>query len=114
MKTHSQIGFDMLKNSKQKLLQKAAIVAHQHHENWDGTGYPQKIKGEEIHIYGRISALADVFDALGSDRVYKKAWNDEKIFNFIKEQRGKKFDPTLVDIFFKHFKEIDDVRKKFN
>ena len=67
------LGYDMLKNSHRSLLQLAATVAYEHHEKWDGSGYPQGLKGEEIHIAGRITALADVFDALGSDRVYKKS-----------------------------------------
>ena len=66
--------------------------------------------GENIHIYGRITALADVFDALGSDRVYKEAWNDEKIFNLFKEEKGKHFDPILVDIFFEHLDEFLEIR----
>jgi response regulator RpfG family c-di-GMP phosphodiesterase len=65
----------------------AAIVAYEHHEKWDGSGYPRGLKEEEIHIFGRITAIADVFDALGSDRVYKKAWEDESIFNLFKEER---------------------------
>ncbi len=68
MDTHAQLGYDMLKLSKRPLLKCAATVAYEHHEKWDGTGYPRKLKGEEINIYGRITALADVFDALGSDR----------------------------------------------
>ena len=88
----------------------AAIVAKEHHEKWDGTGYPDKKVGEEIHIYGRITALADVFDALGSARVYKPAWDDEKIFALFKEERGKHFDPKLVDIFFEHLDEFLHVR----
>jgi ribonuclease BN (tRNA processing enzyme) len=71
------------------------------------------LQKEDIHIYGRITALADVFDALGSDRVYKKAWDDDRIFKLIKEQRGKHFDPKLVDVFFENLQEILDVREKF-
>jgi len=114
MKTHATLGYNMLKDSKQKLLQLASIVAHQHHENWDGSGYPLGLQGEEIHIYGRITAIADVFDALGSDRVYKKAWDDDQLFSFLKEQRGKKFDPNLVDLFFEHLDEIKEIRKKYS
>ena len=110
MDTHAQIGYDMLKMSNRTLLKTAATVAYEHHEKWDGTGYPNRLKGEEIHLYGRITALADVFDALGSDRVYKKAWNDEKIFNLFKEERGTHFDPRLVDIFFDNLDEFLSVR----
>jgi response regulator RpfG family c-di-GMP phosphodiesterase len=117
MNTHSQLGYDMLKHSNRPLLKCAATVAYEHHEKWDGTGYPRKLKGEEIHIYGRITALADVFDALGSDRCYKKAWDDERIFNLFKEERGKHFDPKLIDIFFEHLDEFlkirEDLKDKF-
>jgi|UPI0005C97B70 HD-GYP domain-containing protein (c-di-GMP phosphodiesterase class II) len=113
MDTHAKLGFDMLKHSKRALVKCAATVAYEHHEKWDGTGYPRKLKGEEIHIYGRITALADVFDALGSDRCYKKAWKDERIFNLFKEERGKHFDPKLVDIFFEHLDEFLNIREKF-
>jgi response regulator RpfG family c-di-GMP phosphodiesterase/ribonuclease BN (tRNA processing enzyme) len=114
MNTHAELGYNMIKNSQRPLLKAAAIVAHQHHEKWDGTGYPQGLKGKEIDIYGRITAVADVFDALGSDRVYKKAWQDEKIFKLFKEERAKQFDPQLVDLFFEHLDEILLVREKFS
>ena len=110
MDTHAKLGFDMTKNSDKPLFKAAAIVAHQHHEKWDGSGYPKGLKGEDIHIYGRITAVADVFDALGTDRVYKAAWSDEKIFNFFKEERGKHFDPTLIDLFFDNLDEILNIR----
>jgi response regulator RpfG family c-di-GMP phosphodiesterase len=113
MKTHSSLGYQMLKNSKREILQTAAIVAHTHHEQWNGNGYPKSLKGEEIHIYGRITAIADVFDALGSDRCYKKAWEDEKIFDLIRNGSGEHFDPTLVKIFFDHLDEFLAVREKF-
>ena len=113
MKTHSTLGYNMLKNSDKPIIKAAAIVAREHHEKWDGTGYPRKLKGEEIHIFGRITAVADVFDALGSNRVYKKAWKDEDIFNFLKEQKGKHFEPKLIDIFFENFEEFDKIRKEF-
>jgi len=110
MKEHCITGYEMLKNSNRPLLQIASLVSLEHHEKWDGSGYPKGLKGEEIHIYGRITAIADVFDALGSDRCYKKAWNDEKIFEFFKEQKGKHFDPKLVDIFFENLDEFLKIR----
>jgi len=113
MDTHATLGYDMLKNSQRELLCLAATVAYEHHEKWDGTGYPQGLKGEEINIAGRITALADVFDALGSDRVYKKAWDDERIFTLFKEERGKHFDPKLIDIFFENLDEFLKVRVQF-
>lgn len=110
MDTHAQLGYEMLKHSNRSLLKAASIVAYEHHEKYNGTGYPNKIKGEDIHIYGRITALADVFDALGSDRVYKKAWDDEKIFNLFKEERGEHFDPKLIDIFFENLDQFLEIR----
>lgn len=110
MDTHAMMGYEMLKHSNRPLLKMAAIVAKEHHEKWNGTGYPDRKSGEEIHIYGRITALADVFDALGSARVYKPAWDDEKIFALFKEESGKHFEPRLVDIFFEHLPEFLHVR----
>lgn len=106
MKTHASLGYEMLKHSNKKILQAAAIVSNEHHEKYNGKGYPRGLKGEDIHIYGRITAITDVFDALGSDRVYKKKWNDEDIFQFFKEERGEHFDPKLIDIFFENIDEI--------
>ncbi|MFT5659448.1 MAG: PAS domain S-box-containing protein [Sulfurimonas sp.] len=113
MKSHSVLGYSMLKSSKREILQTAAIVSYTHHEQWDGNGYPKGLKGEDIHIFGRITAIADVFDALGSDRCYKKAWNDEKIFQLIKDGRGKHFDPKLVDIFFQNLNIFLKIRSQF-
>ncbi len=114
MKMHADIGYRLFRDSDKPLLKAAAIIAHEHHEKYDGSGYPRGLKGEKIHIYGRITALADVFDALGSDRCYKKAWNDEKIFALLKEERGRHFDPKLVDIFFKHLDKFLYIRDTFN
>jgi len=113
MKTHASIGYDMLKGSNKSILKVAAIVANEHHEKYDGSGYPRALKGEDIHIYGRITAIADVFDALGSDRCYKEAWPDKKIFDLFKEQRAKHFDPKLVDIFFDKLSEFLKIRDTF-
>ena len=113
MDTHATLGYEMLKNSQRKILQAAAIVAHQHHERWDGKGYPQKLSKEQIHIYGRITAIADVFDALGSDRVYKRAWDDERILNLFKEERGRQFDPHLVDLFLDNIEQFYEIRRQF-
>lgn len=110
MDTHAQLGYDMLKYSNRPLLKMASIVAYEHHEKWNGKGYPNQTTGEDIHIYGRITALADVFDALGSERVYKPAWDDERIFKMFKEERGKHFDPTLIDIFFDNLDEFLHIR----
>ncbi len=113
MRTHAELGYKMLAHSNRALLKTAAKVALEHHERWDGFGYPKHLKGEEISIEGRITAVADVFDALGSDRVYKEAWEDEKIFEYFKEQKGKQFDPKLIDIFFEHLEKFLEIRKEF-
>lgn len=113
MKTHSEIGFNVLKGSNREILKAAATVAYEHHEKYDGTGYPNGLKGEDIHIYGRITAVADVFDALGSDRAYKKAWSDEDIFELFRSSRGTHFDPKLVDIFFENLDQFLEIRGKF-
>lgn len=106
IKNHPAIGAHIL-GSADIFKDIIPIVKH-HHEKYDGTGYPNSLKGEDIPIFGRITALADVFDAIGSDRCYKKAWEMEKVLEFIKEQRGKHFDPKLVDIFFDN---LDDILK---
>ncbi|WP_176706781.1 HD domain-containing phosphohydrolase [Paenibacillus hemerocallicola] len=113
MKTHTEIGYNLLKNSKRRILKTAAVVAEQHHEKWNGRGYPRGLKGEEIHIHGRITAIADVFDALASDRVYKKAWELDRILNLFKEERGQHFDPQVVDAFFEHLPAILKVRDEY-
>ncbi len=113
MKTHAQLGYDMLKHSNKPILKAAAIVAGEHHEKWDGSGYPKSLQGEEIHIYGRITAVADVFDALGSERVYKKAWELEKILELFKEQSGRHFDPQLVELFLSNLDTFTAIRDKF-
>ena len=113
MRKHTVIGYNILKNSKREILKAAAIVARDHHEKWDGSGYPRRIQGKEIHIYGRITAIADVFDALGSDRCYKKAWEDEEIFELLKEQKGKHFDPELIDLFFDNIDKFKEIRNRY-
>ncbi len=113
VKTHTTIGYNLLKNSNRDILKTAAIVAHQHHERYDGTGYPRGLKGDQIHIYGRISAVADVFDALGSPRVYKKAWVINDILKLFKKERGKQFDPVLVDILFENLDEFLKIKKQY-
>ncbi len=113
MKSHASIGHGLLKNSKRRILKAAAIVASQHHEKWNGGGYPQNLKGTDIHIYGRITALAAVFDALASDRVYKKAWELDRILNLFKEERGQHFDPQVVDAFFDKLPQIFEIRDRY-
>jgi len=113
MQAHTKIGYELLKKSNRQLLKSAAIIAHQHHEKWNGTGYPQGLKGEEIHMYGRITAIADVFDALASDRCYKKAWEIDRVINLFKEERGVQFDPRLVDAFLDCLEEILALKEEY-
>ena len=113
MKTHTTLGYDMLKHSHRPLLKTAAIVAYEHHEKYNGKGYPRNLRGTDIHIYGRITAFADVFDALGSRRCYKEAWDDEKIFNLFHAERGEHFDPMIVDIFFNNINDFLMIREEF-
>ncbi|MFU8770761.1 MAG: HD-GYP domain-containing protein, partial [Desulfotignum sp.] len=87
-----------------------AVMALEHHERYNGTGYPKGLKGDDIHIAGRIAAIADVFDALTSERPYKKAFSLEKAFDIMAEERGKSFDPEILDAFFSIKKEIIEIR----
>ncbi|MEE9397524.1 MAG: HD domain-containing phosphohydrolase [Methylococcales bacterium] len=106
MKDHTINAYELLCCSKRRLMKSAAIIAHEHHEKWNGKGYPRGLKGSEIHIYGRIVALADVFDALTHARLYKDAWAIDESVSYIKEHREKHFDPELVDIFVEHLDEF--------
>lgn len=99
MKLHTTNAHKLLSKSKRKLIRAADIIAHQHHEKWNGKGYPQGLKGEEIHIYGRIVALADVVDALTHKRVYKESWSFDEAARYIIEHKGTQFDPYLVELF---------------
>jgi len=111
MKTHSVIGYKILKNSKRDIIKAAATIAYEHHEKWDGSGYPRGLKGEDIHIYGRISAIADVFDALYHKRCYKEAWPLEDIIELFEKQRGKHFDPKLIDLVLKNIDSYTSIIK---
>jgi len=113
MQTHAQLGYDMLKHSNRPILKTAAIIAYEHHEKYNGKGYPNGLKGDDIHIYGQITAIADVFDALGSDRVYKKAWSLDKILKLFEEERGEHFNPKLVDLFFDNIDKFLAIRDEF-
>jgi len=106
MKTHTSRAFKILQNSKRKYTKAAAIIAHQHHEKWDGSGYPQGLKGQDIHIYGRIVGLIDVFDALMHKRVYKEAWSLEDTLDYIRKHSSSQFDPYLVSILLEHIDEF--------
>lgn len=112
MRRHAVIGQEMLLQSKRGIFVMAAEIAATHHENWDGSGYPNGLKGDAIPLAGRITMLADVYDALGSKRCYKEPWQTETIQGFIKEQSGVKFDPNLVDLLMTHWDQAEQVRER--
>ena len=109
MRAHPRIGYDILKGSPSKYLSMGSIIALGHHEKFDGTGYPNGLHGEDIPIVARIVAVADVFDALVSERPYKHAWPMEEGIDFLKSQRGKHFDPKCVDAFLADRAKIDAI-----
>ena len=109
MKNHTTIGYKLLNNSDRVIIKSSAIIAAQHHEKWNGKGYPNRLKGEEIHPYGRISAIADVFDALASPRVYKPAWEYERIKKLFLEEKGQHFDPEMIEIFLDNFDKFVEI-----
>jgi response regulator RpfG family c-di-GMP phosphodiesterase len=106
MKMHADAGGALLDRAKSNVARMGANVARYHHENWNGSGYPKGLKGEDIPLEARIMAIADVFDALGSRRCYKEPWLVEDIKSFIIEEKGRKFEPKLVDIFIENFDEF--------
>ena len=114
MKKHSQIGYEILKGSKSKYLKAGGVIAYNHHEKYDGTGYPNGLKGENIPIFGRITAIADVFDALTSNRPYKRAWSVDEAFNLLLEEKSKHFDPILVDLFIGNKEIVIDIHNRFS
>ncbi|MBD55457.1 response regulator [Pseudoalteromonas sp. SSMSWG5] len=114
MKQHALIGAKILENSSSPLLQLAHKLALEHHEKWDGTGYPYGLKGEEISIEGRIVTIADVFDALTSKRPYKKAWSVEEAIDLLKDEAGKHFDPQLIDLFIGQIDSIIEIKNTYS
>ncbi len=106
MKQHSEIGAHILSQSSRPIFRAAAIIAAEHHERWDGTGYPAGLAGEKIHIYGRIVAIVDCFDALTSDRCYRKAMPLEKALDIMRSERGSHFDPGIFDLFLANIHEF--------
>ncbi|HEY9898040.1 MAG TPA: HD domain-containing phosphohydrolase [Pantanalinema sp.] len=106
MKQHAAIGYEILRGSSSHLLQAAALIAVSHHEKFDGSGYPHGRAGEAIPLFGRIVAVADVFDALTSERPYKRAWEVERAAAVIREGAGSHFDPACVEAFFQQWDEV--------
>lgn len=113
MKKHAEIGYAILKDSKSLILKNAGIIALAHHEKWDGSGYPSGLKGSDIHLYGRITAIADVFDALTMDRPYKKAWTVEDAVDLINSESGKHFDPSIVEVFNQVLDQFLEIKVKY-
>jgi response regulator RpfG family c-di-GMP phosphodiesterase len=113
MVQHALYGERILQNSKRELFQLSSVIAISHHEKYNGSGYPYGLSGLDIPIEGRIVAIADVFDALGCERSYKKAWSLENILDYFKEQKGIHFDPHLVELFFKNIDEFIKIRESY-
>jgi len=111
MKRHPIIAHEYLKGAHRSIMKAADIIAYEHHEKWNGTGYPRGLKGEDIHIFGRIVALADVFDALTHKRVYKEAWSVDDAIKYIIEHKGTQFDPVLIEIFKANIDEFISISK---
>lgn len=113
MKRHATIGYDMLSGSAGELIQASALIALQHHERYNGKGYPCGLAGEEIHIYGRIVAVADVFDALLTERPYKQPWPIEDVLAYFREESGQHFDPRLVEIVLEDVDSMLEIKRAF-
>lgn len=113
MMTHSKLGEKLLDSSERKILKVAAKIAGQHHEHWDGSGYPNGYVGEQIDIAARITGLCDVVDALASVRCYKQAWSYEAIQRYLEDKAGSQFDPQLVTLLLNHYEEIKAIRAEF-
>ena len=114
MQTHAQIGADILGSSKSPMLKMAHTIALAHHEKWNGSGYPNGLKGEKIPIQARLSTVADVFDALTSIRPYKQAWSVEDTMNYFRSEIGKQFDPTIVALLEKELPGVLQIKEEFS
>jgi putative two-component system response regulator len=114
MERHCEIGARILSGSRSNILEAARVIAMTHHEWWDGTGYPAGLKGDKIPLYGRICAVADVFDALTSRRPYKQALSNEEAFRILAEGRGRQFEPRLLDFFLESEAEIEAIQQRYS
>lgn len=112
MKNHPMIGYKILKESPSTILNKGALIALGHHEKFDGSGYPQGLKGTEIPIEARIVAVADVYDALTSVRPYKKAWSNDEAIGYLKDNRLKHFDPDCVEAFMNQYDKVSLIQQQ--
>ena len=113
MQSHVTIGAEIIGEHEGGMLALARQIALTHHEKYDGTGYPNKLRGDQIPLVGRIVAIADVFDALTSKRPYKKAWSEDEALTFLREQRGRHFDPALVDLFLGQMEAVRAVQERW-
>ncbi|MDF1877604.1 response regulator [Sulfurimonas sp. SAG-AH-194-L11] len=114
IKTHARLGFDLLKYTQNPYLKAGAVISYSHHEKFDGSGYPIGLKGETIPILGRIVAIVEVFEALTSQKVYREAWSIEDACQFVIEEKGKHFDPKLVDLFIENLDEMKSIKNQCN
>ncbi len=113
MKQHPTVGLSILNGSSRPILKAAAVIAHQHHEKFDGSGYPQGLKGHDIHLYARIVAVADVFDALSHKRCYKDAWPVEQVVGHLREVAGHHLDPVYVELLIANIDKAVDINKRW-
>ena len=113
MKGHAESGYRILSGSGFPVLDMAAEIALTHHEKWDGSGYPRGLKGDKIPISGRLTAVADVFDALSTERIYKPAFPLEKCLAIIREGRGAHLDPEIVDVFLESLDDVLEIQRNF-
>jgi putative two-component system response regulator len=114
MKAHAQIGYEILSGSSSEIARTAATIAWSHHEKVDGSGYPRGLVGDEIPVDGRIATVADVFDALTTDRVYRKAYSLPESLTIMKEQRGVHFDEEILGVFLDRMDEILAMKQKLD
>ncbi|HFD81091.1 MAG TPA: HD domain-containing protein [Gammaproteobacteria bacterium] len=110
MKTHTRIGYEIIKDSPSKYLQMGAVIALNHHEKFNGTGYPERLGAHDIPLPARIVSVADAYDALSSERPYKNAWPLRKTIDYLKAQRGKYFDPECVDAFLSRLDRVREIQ----
>jgi response regulator RpfG family c-di-GMP phosphodiesterase len=113
MKQHPTVGLSILNGSQRPILKAAAVIAHQHHEKYDGSGYPQGLKGDAIHLYARIVAVADVFDALMHKRCYKEAWPLEQVVEHLRSVAGQHLDPYYVDLLVQNIDKALAINQRF-
>lgn len=113
IKTHTTKGYELLNQGNYEIFEVASTIAHEHHEKWNGKGYPNQLLGEDISICGRIVSVADVFDALTHDRAYKRAWTIEETVAYFKQEVGVSFDPDLVDILLDNIDKIEEILEQY-